>query len=154
MCPFLIKIMEISCKDSSQLPLSTEALTQYLQEFLKVLGYPEREVVLYLTEDLEMQALNWQHRQHNQPTDVLAWSYWENDPHGAVLGEIAISLEQVKRQAAAHQLSEKAELLRLLAHGCAHLVGYDHEGSVEAAREMLKMEAKMLEKIGLSHVYL
>lgn len=146
--------MDISCKDSLELPLSKKELAQCLQDFLEVLGYPDRQVVFYLTEDSEIQTLNHQYRQRNQPTDVLAWSYWEEEPQGEILGEIAISLDHVKSQAEAHGFSEKVELLRLLAHGCAHLVGYDHEDSTEAEQEMLKMEAKMLEKIGLAEVYL
>lgn len=137
-----------------ELPLSKKELTRCLQDFLEVLGYPGRQVVFYLTEDSEIQTLNRQYRQRDQPTDVLAWSYWEKEPQGAILGEIAISLDRVKHQAEAHGFSEKVELLRLLAHGCAHLVGYDHEDSAQAEQEMLKMEAKMLEKIGLVGVYL
>ncbi len=46
-----------------------------------------------------------------------------------LLGDIVISLEQVRRQ---HQGSEELEIERLLVHGVAHLLGHDHQNDHEA----------------------
>ena len=47
----------------------------------------------------------------------------------------------------------RTELVRMLAHGCAHLAGWDHERSVEEAEAMLKCEKLMLEKAGFEKIY-
>lgn len=145
--------MDIAWKDSIPLPLAQEHLAEYLQAYLAVLGYADRQIVLYLTNDCEIQALNQQYRGQNRPTDVLAWSYWEDDRTSEILGEIVISWDRVRVQAKTNGFSEEVELLRLLAHGCAHLVGYDHERSTEEAHQMLAVEIEMLTKVGLPDIY-
>ena len=110
-------------------------------------------ISLYITDDHEIRELNRQFRGQNKPTDVLSWSYWETDPDTEMLGEIVISMDRVKEQSRVNCLTEDVELIRLLAHGCAHLVGYDHERSVQEEKRMLVMEMKMLSKVGLGHIY-
>ena len=46
----------------------------------------------------------------------------------------------------------QTELLRLLAHGCAHLAGYDHQTAAQE-RKMRKVEEELLERIGLKGIY-
>ena len=145
--------MEISCAAAITLPLAEEKLQDYLHQFLQLLGYPDRTLSLYFTNDHEIQALNHRYRDQDKPTDALAWSYWEEDPDGELLGEIVISIDRIKAQAEANHLSEEEELLRLLAHSCAHVVGYDHERSPEEARQMLAIEIEMLNKVGLTNIY-
>jgi len=41
----------------------------------------------------------------------------------------------------------------LLAHGCAHLAGRNHERSSEEASEMLELETELLKKVGLTNIY-
>ena len=135
------------------MPLEEKELLECLQSFLQTLGCAERTISLYVADDLEMRELNRRYRDLNKSTDVLSWSYWESDPESEMLGEIVISMDRVKEQARENCLSEDAELLRLLAHGCAHLVGYDHERSLEEEKRMLAVETKMLRKVGLGHIY-
>lgn len=145
--------MDISWSDTITLPLVEEQLLEYLQQFMQILGYPERQVSLYFTDDHEIQDLNRRYRNQDRPTDVLAWSYWEEDPESEVLGEIVMSVDRIKEQARRHNLTEEIELIRLLAHGCAHLVGYDHERSPEEEQKMMAVEIEMLKKVGLTDIY-
>ena len=147
------KRIAISRSPSITLPLDEKELMEYLQSFLETLGHAERMISLYFTEDHEIRELNRRYRDHDRATDVLSWSYWESDPESEMLGEIVISMDRVKEQARTNCLSEDAELMRLLAHGCAHLVGYDHEGSLEEEKRMLAVEAKMLGKVGFGYIY-
>ncbi len=145
--------MDISWADDCEPPLSAEAINQCIQQFLKILGYPDRYISLYFTNDTEILELNQRYRNQNKPTDILSWSYWEDDQDSAILGEIVISTDHIQKQAHMNQWSENTELTRLLAHGCAHLVGYDHEISLEEEKKMLMMEIKMLKAIGLDNLY-
>ena len=145
--------MNISCSGTVGLPLAEDKLLNYIHHFLKSLGYPEHQISLYFTDDGEIQELNCRYRGRDEPTDALAWSYWEEDPESIVLGDIVISIDRIKEQAQMNNLSEEQELIRILAHSCAHLVGYDHEKSLEEEKKMLTVEIAMLKDVGLPNIY-
>lgn len=146
-------MVNISWAEGVQLPVESAKLEEVVSTFIKELGHERREVSVYLTGDEEIQGLNLNHRGLDQPTDILSWSYWEDDPDSEVLGELAVSVDRVQEQAQSNGWDAATELIRLLAHGCAHLVGYDHERSPEEERIMLGVEVKLLHQVGLSHVY-
>lgn len=145
--------MNISWAESVALPLEQTKIVEHLEQFLTTLEYPERKVSLYLTDDDEIRALNQQYRDKDKATDVLSWSYWEDDPASEILGELAMSMDRIQEQAQTNGWSVATEFLRLLAHGCAHLVGYDHEISEEEEQRMLAVEIEMLNGIGLTNIY-
>lgn len=83
----------------------------------------KRPFCCLITSDGELRRLNREFRKHDYATDVL--SFPSGTPEN--LGEIAISFERVKAQAAeqGHGVEEEARILML--HGLLHLLGYDHE---------------------------
>ena len=147
-------MIEISWEEHLQLPMEVKRLQSILQQFLNDLGHEKRHLIVYLTEDATIQTLNRQYRNRDKPTDVLSWSYWEDNPDSDTLGEIAISLERTYAQALQNGWDPETELIRLLAHGCVHLAGYDHERSAEEEKQMLGVEIALLKKVGLETVYL
>jgi probable rRNA maturation factor len=116
------------------------------------------ELSLRLTDDTEIQLLNSQYRQKDQPTDVLAFAALENDmplvPGLPVyLGDIIISVDTANRQALIYQHPLQQELAWLASHGFLHLLGWDHpdEPSLE---NMLQRQEQLLGTInvGLSTI--
>ena len=92
------------------------------------LGVGPGEVVVLLCDDEEIGALNQRFRGKEGPTDVLTFPDNGRSPGGAWhLGDIAISLEAARRQAARARRSLDDEVRRLLVHGLLHVLGYDHE---------------------------
>lgn len=83
------------------------------------------ELSIVLCSDEEIKTLNQDWRDKPRPTDVL--SFPQNDE--VVLGDIIVSLETARRQAAEHNSTLRDELRVLLVHGVLHLLGYDHEKS-------------------------
>ena len=146
-------MIEITCTETVEGQADPDALRAVLATFLQQLFPGERFVSLYLTDDAEMRELNRQFRERDRSTDVLSWSYWEDDPDAECVGDLAVSLEQVARQAQENGWNEETELVRLLAHGCAHLAGWDHERSEEEARQMLELEIELLQLAGYSGIY-
>ena len=111
-------------------------------------GLANRVTVL-LTGDDTLRNLNRQFADEDKVTDVLAFSAGTDFPghaEGAVtLGDIAISMPQSRRQAAAAGHSEDREVAMLTAHGVLHLLGYDH-AEPDEEREMTGITASILEK--------
>ena len=96
-----------------------------------------------LTGDRELRRLNKQFLGHNYATDVL--SFPTGQPIGP-LGDIAISLERAKAQAAAFGHRIEQEVRILLLHGVLHLLGHDHETD---QGKMRQLEAHWRETYGL-----
>ncbi len=94
----------------------------------------------------KMRELNHKYRGKNYNTDVLSFSYHDNEAslEEFFIGEIFINPEKAKIQARQYGGTLWEEINRLLVHGILHLLGYDHENSSISARKMRKMEEKIL----------
>src|SRR6266567_154285 len=77
-----------------------------------------------VTSDTELQALNKQFLKRDYPTDVLSFPSF--GPDGSI-GDVAISWDRVKAQAAEYGHTTDEEIRILMLHGVLHLGGMDHE---------------------------
>ena len=96
------------------------------------LGVPAASTLaVRLTDDAALRELNRRFRSQDEPTDVLAFPASESVvPHGAHVGDVAISLQRAIAQDSAHPEQE----VRLLAvHGLLHCLGHDHSDVASAA---------------------
>ena len=98
-------------------------------------------IALRFVPDEEMQRLNRMYRGKDSVTDVLSFSYM-HDP-GELLGDLALSYEQAKRQAEGDVLHE---LVMLTVHGVLHVLGYDHEEPADA-KEMFPLQDRLVDTI-------
>lgn len=94
-----------------------------------------------LTDDRELRRLNRRFRARDYPTDVLSFP-----AGGSSLGEIAISVDRAREQAAqfGHALEEEIGILML--HGLLHLLGMDHERD---GGRMRRAETRWRKTLGL-----
>ena len=110
---------------------------------LKAHDSADCEVSILLTDDAEIQALNYQYRHIDSPTDVLAFAMREGisgDLNPQLLGDLVISVPTAQRQSIAHGHSLDIELALLGVHGTLHLLGYDHQTPEEAEIMFEKQE--------------
>ncbi len=94
-----------------------------------------------------IRILNRDYRKKDKPTDVLSFIYGEGNPDVGdenFYGEIIICPAVAKKQAKLYNNDLNMELKRLLVHGFLHLLGYDHEISAEAEKEMFKKQEELL----------
>ena len=135
-----------------------------LKNFLNSLFDSKRGISVLITNDVEIQKLNKQFLKKDYPTDILSWTYDLEeekktglDPRESreenIAGELVVSAERVSKQASENGWDFETELIRLLAHGCAHLAGWDHEKSGKQEREMLELEIQLLKEAGLKKIY-
>lgn len=117
-----------------------------LRELLRAEGIADRgEIHCVLTGDQEIASLNERYRSRAGPTDVLAFPY---DPaaSGGVLGDIYVSLDRAREQAAGAGEPLGREIWRLFVHGALHLAGRDHETD-ESDRAMRALQEEWVERV-------
>lgn len=95
--------------------------------------------------DAELRRLNRDFRGQNHATDVLSFPSARTL---GFLGDIAISFEHARRQAAeyGHGIGQEIEILML--HGVLHLLGMDHERD---RGRMARAENQWRARLGLPH---
>lgn len=130
------------------------ALVATAKKLLVAAGEPASSLSLTLVDDATIQRLNREHRGKDKPTDVLSFSLVENGSASAerLLGDVVISIETARRQAADYDAPLQDELYRLLIHGILHVVGHDHE-RVRERRVMVAAERRLARAIGLAWPY-
>jgi len=139
----------IQKKRRSKTP-SAAILRRRLCAMLAAAGEEGAELSVTFIGDPEMAELNGQYRNKPYPTDVLSFPQREGDGAGVesfMLGDVVISVDTAARQAREAGHSVEREIMILLAHGLAHLLGYDHELGPKDARAQKRMEKTLLEAI-------
>ena len=127
-----------------------DEIREYVQKVLEREYESEAPVYMSLlfTGNDEIQVINREYRDKDQPTDVISFAYHETEDFDIgpydILGDIVISLERVVEQAKEYNHSEKRELYYVLTHGILHLLGYDH---IEE-EDKVEMRAKEEEILG------
>ncbi len=113
-------------------------------------GGRDGEVVVLLTNDETVHALNARFRSQDKPTNVLSFPAPESE---AYPGDVALAFETCAREAQAAGKSLTDHGVHLVLHGVLHLNGYDHQEEGEAA-EMEALESAILTGLGMDDPYL
>jgi probable rRNA maturation factor len=136
--------------------LDFAALERTTEALLAALGESGSSVSLSFVRDPAIRRLNREHRGKDAPTDVLSFPLVEagNAYAGAerLLGDVVISIDTARRQAAGYDASLDREIERLLIHGLLHLLGHDHVESGERLR-METEERRLADAIGMPWPY-
>ncbi|WKA56335.1 rRNA maturation RNase YbeY [Planococcus shixiaomingii] len=113
--------------------------------------------VTFVTNDM-IQDINKEYRGKNEPTDVISFAM-EELGEGELeivglmaprtLGDIIISLDRTKEQAADYGHSFERELGFLAVHGFLHLLGYDHM-TKEDEKKMFSRQEEILSSLGIT----
>ena len=98
-----------------------------------------------LADDRELRRLNGEHRGKDKPTNVLSFP---GDAAAGHLGDVALALGTVRREAEAAGKRFAAHFAHLVAHGALHLLGHDHMAAGEA-RRMERAEARAMRRLRL-----
>ncbi|GMH33966.1 hypothetical protein BSKO_01800 [Bryopsis sp. KO-2023] len=110
------------------------------------------ELSIVLCDDAHMTDLNKEWRGINSPTDVLSFPLddgeEEEDLPLLALGDLVISLDTASRQAEKRRLELLDECRVLLIHGLLHLMGFDHDRSPKAWKEMAQAEQTLMSRLG------
>ena len=149
--------------------LDARAAARVLETLLAQIGEAGTSVSLTFVRDAAMRELNREHRRKDAPTDVLSFPFHPpeafdrssatrpllHDERGPerMLGDIVISVDTARRQAAGYDAPLMREVERLLIHAVLHLAGHDHLAPGERAL-MEAEERRLADSIGMPWPYL
>jgi probable rRNA maturation factor len=113
---------------------------------------PSGDVVVVLTNDAAIRKLNKQWRKIDKPTNVLSFPA-ESAKQQALLGDIVIAYETLKRESREEDKKFLHHLSHLAVHGFLHLMGYDHQNDSDA-ETMEDLERAVLARLRMPDPYL
>ena len=108
-------------------------------------GYSLSALTYIFCNDQYLLGLNQTYLSHDTLTDIITFDYVEGT---SVSGDIFISVDRLKENAAIFKVSFEEERLRVMAHGLLHLMGYKDK----TTEDQLVMSNKENEKIKMFHV--
>jgi probable rRNA maturation factor len=105
-------------------------------------------VDVIVTSNSELRALNRRFRGKDKPTDVLSFPSLEiaDKASRRVLGDVAISIDIARQNAARLGHPVANELRILILHGLLHVAGWDHErdnGAMARKEKQLRIQLKL-----------
>ena len=122
-----------------------EAIEAWLGNVIVSEKKKEGEINYIFCDDEYLHKINVEYLEHDTLTDIISFDYsMGNELHG----DIFVSIERVKDNAADFNVSFEEELKRVLVHGILHYCGYKDKGEAEE----LLMRSKEDEKIAMFHV--
>jgi rRNA maturation RNase YbeY len=122
-----------------------EATAAWLGNVITSENKKEGEINYVFCDDEYLHKINLEYLDHDTLTDIISFDYsMGNELHG----DIFVSIERVKDNAADFNVSFEEELKRVLVHGILHYCGYKDKGEAEE----LLMRSKEDEKIAMFHV--
>lgn len=121
-----------------------ERITIWLEHVIGIKHKFPGDLTFIFCSDDYLLEINKQYLQHDTYTDIITFNY--NDGH-YVSGDIFISVDRVKENAATYKVNFEDELHRVMAHGVLHLLGYNDKSKKDEA-EMRKMEEMALGMLG------
>ncbi|MBN1850350.1 MAG: rRNA maturation RNase YbeY [Deltaproteobacteria bacterium] len=110
------------------------------------MGCNQGEISILFTDDDYITELNRQYLNRSKSTNVLAFPMVDDSPmdiQTGMLGDVVISLDTAKREAADMEEPFLDTVYRLLVHGILHLLGYDHERSSGDEEIMTKEQERL-----------
>lgn len=114
----------------------------------------EGEICIRVVSREESQTLNHEYRGKDKPTNVLSFPF--EVPEGiplTLLGDLVICAEVVATEAEQQSKPLMHHWAHMVAHGCLHLIGFDHIKDDEA-QVMENLERKILTTLGIPDPYI
>lgn len=135
-----------------RIKVSQKLIKQTILKILRELRLKNVMLSVFLVGDVKMKELNRRYLKHNHTTDVISFGQGKRikklikKSEAVFLGDIVISLQVAKREAAKYGNSFIKELNLYICHGILHLLGYDDK-TAKGSKEMQRKQEKILKEI-------
>lgn len=118
--------------------LLSECLSDLIMGKNKLIGV----INVIFTSDSFLLEMNKEHLDHDYFTDVITFDFCESN---FVSGDIYISRDRLLENAKSFSVSFEKELVRVVAHGVLHLLGFDDKNDLDK-KKMTQQEERFIKK--------
>jgi len=135
--------------------------TLAMQSLLDLTAVRRIELSIEFANSESMQALNYQYRGKDSPTNVLSFeselpavplSDDSEDGNLQILGDLVFCDDVVRAEIYEQEKTAEQHWTHLIVHGTLHLCGYDHVDTIEA-ETMESLEIRILSVFGIPDPY-
>ncbi|SDE76356.1 rRNA maturation RNase YbeY [Mucilaginibacter pineti] len=116
---------------------------QWIKDTIIAEGFKLKELTYVFCSDAYLLPMNQQYLDHDTLTDIITFD--NSEVEGDIVGDIFISIERIRENAAKFGITETDELHRVIIHGALHLLGYTDK-SVVTKKKMTQKEDEYLAK--------
>jgi len=116
---------------------------QWIKDTITAEGFKLKELTYVFCSDAYLLPMNQQYLDHDTYTDIITFD--NSEVEGDIVGDIFISVERIRENAAKFNITETDELHRVIIHGALHLLGYTDK-SVVTKKKMTQKEDEYLAK--------
>ncbi|MEO6524922.1 MAG: rRNA maturation RNase YbeY [Mucilaginibacter sp.] len=109
-------------EDTQFKPKNKAKLRDWIKATVIAEGYTLSELNYIFCSDTYLLAMNQQYLDHDTYTDVITFD--NSELADVVVGDIFISIDRIRENAAQFSGNETDELHRVMIHGALHLLGY------------------------------
>lgn len=127
-------------EDTSYALKDKKKLKKWVQLIIEAHHKSLGEVNFVFCSDDYLHKMNLEYLQHDTLTDIITFDYCENE---TISGDLFISIDRVKDNAALLKIKLVDELHRVMIHGVLHLIGFKDKTKQDAAT-MRSQEEKSL----------
>lgn len=114
-------MIEFSSQNAFELS-NSELLSLWVTEIISLEDLELGDLSFVFCSDDFLYDMNKEYLQHDTLTDIITFDYRVGD---LINGEVYISTDRVKENAADFKVSFEEELHRVIIHGVLHICGYD-----------------------------
>ena len=140
--------LQIAVEDTD-LTVSDERIGFWVNETLKIISQPQKDLTVRLVEESEIKQLNRDYRNKDKPTNVLSFPF-EGVPEVGYeyLGDIVVCMDVVRSESVQQDKAFESHFAHMIIHGTLHLCDYDHQTDDEA-EVMESLENTLLKQMRL-----
>jgi probable rRNA maturation factor len=108
------------------------AVRRWITETISAEGYRLKELNYIFCSDSYLLQINQQYLNHDNYTDIITFD--NSAEEGSIVGDIFISIDRIRENAAKFNVTESDELHRVIIHGALHLLGYGDKKPADKKR--------------------
>ena len=105
---------------------------RWITETIQAEGYRLKELNFIFCSDSYLLQINQQYLNHDTYTDIITFD--NSATEKSIVGDIFISIERIRENAAKFSVTETDELHRVIIHGALHLLGYGDKKPADKKR--------------------
>ncbi len=109
-------------EDIHEIRFRRKLVSGFIRNIIKEEGFECGDINIIFCSDAFLHTINVEFLHHDYFTDIVTF---DTSVEGVISGELYISLERVRENAANYSVTFREEMIRVMVHGILHLTGYD-----------------------------